>query len=233
VEPIPETRELLELLKVGPDSDRLESWLYSRAQQVAALIPDCVGVSIALFGEEAVTFTFVITAESLRLIDAAQFLDGGPCQESARSDVTLATDVLSEQRWHLFALAEAATGVQSSLSLPLRADGAPSGSVNFYGSRPDTFTDRARELATLFGAAADDAVSNADLPMTGLQRARTSAQQVRADARLDIAIGILAERQGLPIEEARERLHDAAARAGIEVGALARLLLVGEGHPSP
>jgi GAF domain-containing protein len=232
VEPIPETRELLDLLKVGPDSDRLETWLFNRAQQVAALIPDCVGVSIALFGQEAVTFTFVITSDRLRLIDAAQFLDGGPCQESANSDVALETDVLSEQRWHLFALAEAATGVQSSLSLPLRADDSPSGSVNFYGSAPDTFTDRARELARLFGAAADDAVANADLSMTGLQRARLSAGQVKADARLDIAIGVLAERQGLPIEVARERLHDAAARAGLEVGALAQLLLVGESHPS-
>ena len=232
MEPIPETRELLDLLKVGPDSDRLETWLFDRAQQVAALIPDCVGVSIALFGEEAVTFTFLITADRLRLIDAAQFLDGGPCQESADGGVALQTDVLSEQRWHLFALAEAATGVQSSLSLPLRSDDSPSGSVNFYGSAPDTFTDRARELARLFGAAADDAVANADLPMTGLQRARRSARQVKADARLDIAIGVLAERQGLAIEVARERLHDAAARAGIEVGALAQLLLVGEGHPS-
>lgn len=232
MEPIPETRELLDLLRVGPDSDRLESWLVTRAQQVAALIPDCVGVSIALFGDEAVTFTFVITADRLRLIDAAQFLDGGPCQESAHGDVALETSILSEQRWHLFALAEAATGVQSSLSLPLRSDRSPSGSVNFYGSSPDTFTDRARELAAMFGAAADDAVANADLPMTGLHRARRSAQQVQADARLDIAVGVLAERQGLPIEDARQRLHDAAARAGIEVEALARLLLVGEGHHS-
>jgi GAF domain-containing protein len=232
VEPIPETRELLDLLKVGPDSDRLESWLFTRAQQVAALIPDCVGVSIALFGEEAVTFTFVVTADKLRLIDAAQYLDGGPCQESAHGDVAVETDVLSEQRWQLFALAEAATGVQSSLSLPLRSHSSPSGSVNFYGSGPDTFTDRARELASLFGAAADDAVANADLAMTGVQRARISAQQVQADARLDIAIGVLAERQGLPIEQARERLHDAAARAGIDVAALARLLVVREGHPS-
>ena len=131
MEPIPETRELLDLLKVGPDSDRLESWLYTRAQQVAALIPDCLGVSIALFGGEAVTFTFVITSDDLRLVDAAQFLDGGPCQESAHGDISLETDVLSEQRWHLFALAEAATGVQSSLSLPMRSDGSPSGSVNF------------------------------------------------------------------------------------------------------
>ena len=226
MEPIPETRELLELLRTGADEDeRLDDWLHTRARQVAALIPDCVGITIAMTGELGMTFTFVATTDDLRLVDGAQYLDGGPCEDAVAFDVRVESDLFSERRWRLAALAGARSGVRSSLSLPIRVRGKAMGSVNVYGASPTTFRGHGRALATLFGAAAEEAVSNADLPMTGIERARRSTEQVADEAALDTATGVLAERERLAIEDARQRLEDAAARAGVKAAALAKLIL--------
>jgi hypothetical protein len=225
VEPIPETRELLDHLWAGADDEGLEAWLLTRAQQVAALVPDCVGLSIALLGELGFTFTFVATADDFRLVDGAQYLDGGPCEDAVHDAVPVDGDLLSERTWHLASLAAASIGVRSSLSLPIRSDNDVVGSVNFYGTSTATFTGPARNLATLFGAATQEAVLNADLHMGGIERARRSTEQVVDRATVYTASGVLAERDGVSPERARQRLEESAARAGLPVASLARLVI--------
>ena len=225
MEPIPETRELLDFLWEGTDDERLEMWLVTRAQQVAALVPDCVGLSIALLGELGYTFTFLATDDDLRLVDGAQYLDGGPCEAAVDRDVLVEADLLDERTWYLAALAAASTGVRSSLSLPIRSEDDVVGSVNFYGASAATFAGPARHLAMLFGAVAQEAVLNADLRMEGIDRARRSTEQVVDEGAVHTASGVLAEREGLSPDQARRRLEDSAARAGVPVASLARLVL--------
>ena len=226
MEPIPETRELLDVLWVGSNDERLEDWLLTRAQQVAALIPDCAGATIALIGDLGLTFTFVATADHLRLVDSAQYLHDGPCEQTVRGEDTSGeSDLLDEKEWRLAALAGAATGVTSTLSLPIRARGDIVGSVNFYGVEPGTFSGRAGALAKLFGAATEEAVSNADLSMTGVDRARQATTQMVDETILNTATGILAERERLPLPDARRQIEDAARRAGVDVAKLANLIV--------
>lgn len=224
MEPIDETRALLDLMWTG--DGRFEDWLLSRAEHVAAAIPGCVGISIGLRVPAEATFTFLSTADLIRTVDAAQFLSGGPCEDAIdRSDVVDA-DLLSESRWQLAALAAAAVGVRSSLSFPIRASKAVAiGSVNLYGSDTDTFAGPAREVAALFGASANEAVSNADMSMTGVHRARVSTRAAQQRAQVEVAVGLLTERDNLDAEEARQRLEDAAARAGVPVAALAEIVV--------
>jgi GAF domain-containing protein len=224
VEPIDETRALLDLLWTG--DGRFEDWLLSRAHHVAAVIPGCVGISIGVRVPTKATFTFVATSELLRTVDAAQYLSGGPCEDAIdRSDIVDA-DLLSESRWQLAALASAAVGVRSSLSFPIRAAGSLAiGSVNLYGSDIDTFAGPAREVATLFGASAAEAVSNADLAMTGVERTRASLRTAQEHEQVAAAIGLLTERDRLDAIAARQRLEDAAARAGVPVAALAEIVV--------
>jgi hypothetical protein len=61
--------------------------------------------------------------------------------------------------------------------------------------------------------------------MTGIERARKSTRAAEEEARVEIAVGLLAERENLALEQARERLRDAAQRAGVRTTALANLLL--------
>jgi len=224
MEPIPESLEALRSLSQLSDHDMIAD-LRAAASGVQQLIPDCVAVSFT-FREGALTFTLTTTSDETRIVDGAQYLDDGPCEVSARDgEAVEVDDVLDEERWRLFAQASAASGVRSSLSLPLRRGDQPYGSVNLYGSTPTAFQGREGELARAFGAAVGDAVANADLSMASMERARQAPSVVFRADKVDMAVGVLSEREGISPIDARARLLDAAGRSGVDIGQLAELLI--------
>jgi GAF domain-containing protein len=224
MEPIPESLEALTKLSVGGDVGLVQR-LSEAAARVVHLVPECVALSIALFDDD-LTFTLLATSDRMRIVDAAQYLDGGPCELSARSSADVAVDdILDEDRWQLFALATAATGVRSSLSLPLRDGAAVVGSINFYARTDYAFIGRQRTLAQMFGATVEEAVANADLSMGSLERARQAVQTLEDRDTITTAVGVHAARHALTVSEAYDNLHDAAERAGVPLIELARLVL--------
>jgi hypothetical protein len=135
------------------------------------------------------------------------------------------SDVLDEDRWQLFALASASKGVRSSLSLPLRHSGAVYGSINFYAGTEYAFVGRERDLAVMFGAVVQEAVANADLSMSSIDRARQAPKTLHDLERINMAVGLLTEQMHVPTRDAYARLVDAARRAGVSALALAELVL--------
>ncbi len=229
MEPIPESLDVLRQLSVPAEKD-LVGVLQRSASRVAEAIPDCVAVSIAYL-EADLTFTLIATSDRLRAVDAAQYLEGGPCQAAALDgEVVDVEDVLDEDRWQLFAQATAAYGVRSSLSLPLRKDGRLYGSINFYGGTTCCFMGRERELAVMFGASVEDAVSNADLGMSSVARAQQAGVRLHNQDTINKAVGVLAARERISVEKAHERLREAARRADMPVSAVAEMLLDGLSH---
>jgi GAF domain-containing protein len=224
VELIPESLQALSMLSATSDRD-LVADLQQAADRVAAVVPECLGVSISHFDDD-VTFTLLATADRLRILDAAQYLDGGPCEVAARDgrDVVVG-DALDEDQWQLLAVAGAVQGVKSSLSLPLRRNTTIFGSVNLYASTRYAFIGREGDLARLFGAAIQDAVANADLTMASVGRARRVVKTLEDNATIDRAVAVLAARARISVIEATYRLFDAANRAGVPPPALAELLL--------
>jgi GAF domain-containing protein len=224
VELIPESMQALSMLSATSDR-HLVTNLQRAADQVVALVPECVGVSISHFDDD-VTFTLLATADRVRILDAVQYLDGGPCEVAAKDgrEVVIG-DALDEDQWQLLALASAAQGVKSSLSLPLRRKTGIFGSVNMYASTRYAFIGREGDLARSFGAAIQDAVANADLTMASLGRARRVVKTLKDNATIDRAVGVLAAREHISVTEATYRLFDAADRAGVAPPALAELLL--------
>jgi GAF domain-containing protein len=226
MEPIPETdAALVELERYGDTDLRkdLERLTFAAEEQV----PGLVGVSLALVSEGLV-LTYVASDDRVAALDGLQYVDGGPCVEAIELDRSLTTDmenVLDESRWQIFAQASAAAGIRSTLSMPIRRDGVVTGGVNLYGAHSDTFRGRAEELAELFGAWAPGAVANADLSFASRLEAAKGAEQLREQASVDQAIGLLVSARGLDPDAAEERLHDAAARAGVAVSVVARALL--------
>lgn len=227
VEPIPETREILTALSMTGGRDLLRP-MQQQAERVVAEVPGCVGLSVAMM-EEGLTFTWLATADRLRSLDAAQYLESGPCEVAAiDGDEVEIADVLDEERWRLMALASAAQGVRSSLSMPLRGPDGPIGSLNLYGGEPRTFTGKERQVASMFGADLEAAVLNADLAMASRRRAEESVQILHERDTIDIAVGILADRHDIPLEEARERLLRAAERADAPVQIVADLVVASQ-----
>jgi hypothetical protein len=225
VEPIPETREaLLELERYG--DDELRGDLQRLTEEAREIVPELVGVSVALIAQDLV-LTYVASDYRIAALDGVQYADDGPCLEAIRDDERIVTDaaVLDESRWQLFAQASAASGIRSTLSMPFRRDGVVTGGVNLYGADRETFLGKVDVLADLFGAWAPGAVTNADLSFQTRLEAVRSPARLRGQAYVDQAIGLLVSARGMAPEAAEERLQTAAARAGVAVFVLAQALV--------
>jgi GAF domain-containing protein len=228
VEPIPETAKVIE--EFGPfvveDEDLLLE-LRAKADRVRALVPQCVGLSLAS-SQDDVAFTLVATSQEIAVLDGVQYMSGGPCVDSAKAERVVAideADLLDEDAWRLFAQAATAAGIASTLTLPIISGGSVVGTVNLYGATPGAFEGLHVALADIFGAWAPGAVTNADLSFTTRQTAERAPQQLRDDIDVESASGLIASREGIDQDAARARLREAAQRAGVSEGQLARTVM--------
>jgi hypothetical protein len=217
MEPIPETRDALEQLVAQGDT-MLPTTLLRMGRRAIAIVPECVGLSLALL-DHGLTLTLAATSDEVAGLDAVQYVDGGPCivgaQENSIMNVT-PNDLMDEDRWRMYAQASAAAGVQSSLTLPiLDSAGAVIGTVNLYAATPAAFVGHHQELAQALHASASKAVTNADLSFDSRLAALEAPQRLTEQHEVDVALGIIAQRQGIDVAAAHERLRQAAARAGI------------------
>ncbi len=228
MKPIPESAEALAELAATSGSD-LREQLEHQASLVRRFVPDCVGLSLGLV-EHEVTFTLVASRDEIAVLDAIQYMFGGPCVDAAHTDEALEFDgddpaVLDERGWHQFARATAAETIASTLSLPILDDGRVVGTVNLYAASAKAFVGFHDVLATIFGAWAPGAVTNADLSFSTREAAREAPQTLRDNATIDRAVGVLSAASGVTVEEAREALRGAARRAGVSEADLAETLM--------
>ena len=223
MEPIPETLRVIRQQLERGDTD-LSVALQQISRTAMSIVPECVGLSLASF-VDGITYTLMSSSLDVATLDALQYLDGGPCVEAAheaQSMVSDNTELLSEKAWQLYARASAAHGIASSLTLPLNRKDVVIGTVNLYASTPDAFVGKEEEVAHAIGASAVDAVSNADLSFDTRRLAQKAPEIFEDQYDIDLAIGILAQSRGIDVSLARERIRDAARRAGVTEGQAAR-----------
>ncbi len=216
VEPIPESAETIDEIARSTDDTAMRSRIQQLADRIHEVVPDCVGISLTAL-EQGVTITLVASTDLVDVLDATQYLDDGPCEQSVRQGETVdvVLDTLDEQTWQLFARAAAARGVASTLSLPLVEDDRVVGGVNLYGASEHCFDGQHERLAEIVGSDAVAAVTNADLGFSTRTAARAAPEVLRATALIDVAAGMLAAARGTSPAEAQERIRRAAARAGV------------------
>ena len=233
LEPIPETREAISSLEQATDERGLLQGLLEQSRRVREVVPDCVGLSVALL-DHGVSFTLVATSEDVARLDGVQYLVGGPCVGAVAAEQALEfarEDLLDEGAWQAFASATAAAGIGSTLTLPILVDARVIGTVNLYAASEGAFRGHHRELAEIFSAWVPGAVSNADLSFRTRRVAQTAPDQVQRRRTIDTALGILAVVKGVSIEGARADLQEAARRAGVDELDLAGALIeIGTGR---
>ncbi|MCU1673298.1 MAG: hypothetical protein JWN77_1411 [Frankiales bacterium] len=228
MEAIPEVREAATRLAALAD-ETLD--LVQRLEAVSALaltlLPSCVGVSLTVV-VDGDPFTVTATPAHVASLDAIQYLGGGPCVEAASTREPIRVDdVLDEPRWQLYSQAAAASGVRSSMSLPLpQAGDVPAGALNLYASDPHAFHGVQAQLAALFGVHVAQLVENADLSFMTRDDARELGQRLDDHEQLHQAAGVLAGLHGWEADEAGERIRFAASRAGIQPADVARIVMI-------
>jgi GAF domain-containing protein len=227
MEPIPETLAAIGELEPYLDDGTLLEQLVTMSSSAQTIAPDCVGVSVAL-RQHGVTFTLVASAEEVAALDAVQYLSSGPCVQAVddgRGIAASSADLLDEPGWQAFAQATAAAGVRSTLTFPILKNEQAVGSVNLYGRSDDAFEGRHRRLAAVFGAWAPGGVSNADLSFSTRDAAVRAPAKLQAEARVDVATGIVAALKEVDVQAAAELMLDAARRAGVPLVTLAELII--------
>jgi len=231
MEPVPEVRGSAWRLAELTGFDVLAE-LDALAELSLALVPSCVRVSLTVV-VDGEPFTLTSTTPPAAVLDAVQYLDHGPCVETARTgEVSAVPDVLDERRWQSYAAAAASVGVRSSLSLPMSGpDGRTTGAVNIYASDPDAFADTAVIFAAALEVPVNHLVTNADLSFHTREYARELPARLAAMEDEDVVVGMLVGLHGWAVEHARTRLREAAARAGVPVGQVAKVLAAVHGQP--
>jgi GAF domain-containing protein len=222
MEPIPETVEAVDHLYPSGDGGDLLVNLNRLASQAQEIVPDLVGVSIARLNH-GITFTLVSSTTEVAVLDAVQYLAGGPCVEGAHTDQVMEFnhDVLDEAQWRLFAEATAARAVRSTLTLPVMREGRVVGTVNLYAASQRAFAGLHEQLAGVFGAWASGAVANADLSFTTRNEAEAAPQKLRDQEVIDVATGLVAAQLGVDVETAQTAIRSSASRAGVSLLQLA------------
>lgn len=217
LEPLPETGRAMAGLAGFVDGP-LAAELVQSAEQVEEVVPNLVGLSVAMV-REGLTFTLAATQEQIALLDAIQYVFGGPCVDAALRGSTMHggdndEGLFDEQRWAQFARASAARGVMSTLSLPVQDEGRVVGSVNLYAATPDAFRGKESRVAAIMGAWAPGAVHNADLSFSTREAARLTPQRLEDLNALDQAVGVVMAAREVGQARAREIIADAARQAG-------------------
>ncbi|MCD4535529.1 ANTAR domain-containing protein [Nocardioides sp. cx-169] len=230
MQPIPESLEAIKQLDAYEDDQHLLEDILAIAGKVGGVVPDCLGLTLALV-HEGISLTLVASDAQFAVLDAIQYLGGelggGPCLDAVASEQVLdctASD-LDENGWQLFSQATAAAGVKSTLTLPIITEGRVTGSVNLYAGSDRAFAGHHEMLADILGAWAAAAVTNADLGFTTRAHSQQAPRVLREAAVIDNAVGLLMAADGLEPEAARLRLQGAALRAGVTVLHVAETML--------
>ena len=226
MDPIPETASLIDELSTFYDADLLGD-LQRQAEAVRELVPDLVGLSVAAFRDD-VTFTLVASDHEVAVLDALQYLAGGPCVDAVPAERVLEYDFAGpddERHWHAFAKASAAKAVATTLTLPILDGKTVVGTVNLYAAASGSFRGLHREIADIFHAWAPGAVTNADLSFETRRIAEEAPDRLHAKMWIDGAVRLLMSERAIDADAARELIEQAARRAGVTTQDLARTMI--------
>ena len=225
--PIPQTIETTTILRrYDPEFDVLQH-LQDTADKVQVVVPECIGMSVAWLDQQ-LAFTLVATDQEIAVLDAVQYMTGGPCVDVVDRGHGLEagrSDLMDEESWRLLAAATAHRGIASTLTFPLTHDGQVVGSVNLYAASPHAFEGQHEQLAALLGGRVSDVVRNSDLTFATRRAAEESPATLQGQNRIDQAVGLLIASTGLAPDAALKQLTQAAERAGITPEVLAEAVL--------
>jgi GAF domain-containing protein len=223
--PVAESEEAFEWLASYGQGREVETAIMGMGRRVREIVPECVALSMCYAGTDY-TFTLISDNREAALIDALQYVEAGPCEETMHTGKTTAAhSPLAEEQWQLMARGWSVAGVASSLSLPVVHEGGLVGGVNLYASTPTAFDGHHEELAAVCGAWAGGAVTNADLDFTSRVRAAATPARMREKTAVDVASGLVAEYLGTDVATAAQRIVNGAQRAGVDAADLARFIL--------
>ena len=182
------------------------------AQVARAVIGTAIGAGASLFDDTGGASSTGATDALTAAADALQYeLGEGPCLDAwATGAMVRIDDTAEETRWPDWCAAAHPQGIRSVLSTPLVLGDRKVGAMKVYARDPGAFTvEDEGTLGLLAGAVAVllGCAQSSDAP----HRLSASLQEALADRQeVGVAVGVLMERHGTDVQEARAALLDEA-----------------------
>ncbi|HWG73440.1 MAG TPA: GAF and ANTAR domain-containing protein [Acidimicrobiales bacterium] len=210
------------------DFDVIDTLTTLVARTIAVLGAEEAGILLA--GPEGDLHVVAASSEAARLLELLQLQTSqGPCLDCVASGRPVHGDDLStSSRWPKFAPVAAEAGFLSVTAIPLRLRDRVIGGLNMFMAEPaevgDDYLRTAQALAAVATIAIlqDQAVRDAQRIAAQLQGAldsRTTIEQAK---------GMLAERAGVDMDEAFNRLRRYSRDANVRLTALAAKVVGGD-----
>jgi GAF domain-containing protein len=222
---------LLQLLVDASTLDEFLDDVVRLAAEVGSPAAAC-GLTMCQDGQP---YTASSTGHLATRVDGIQYHAGeGPCLQSLeRGEIVQVDDLAAERRWVRFRSPALATGVASTLSLPLAVDGRTVGALNLYAMKREAFQGSPRERAEAFTAhcAAALAVSLRQRRQLEIQEQLIEAMASRSV--IDQALGILMSEQRCTAEAAFELLRQASQHRNRRLRELAADIVTAVGGAPP
>lgn len=226
------TRVYVESLLAGAALEDALETIVARAEQ-ALLGVDSAGV--AVHRDRAPVRA--ASSPLARQVDDVQYRIGqGPCLQAFHANVVVVLDLDGrDRRWTVFQAAALASGARTVLSVPLRLDGHPIGSLNLYSRGRRAFSARVVREAELFARPAGLFLSRAGVAVHAVEAAEVAGLELQDRTVIDRALGVLMGVHDDPsVERAVVRLEQVAADLGLDVPlAAARIVAAPPVTPLP
>ncbi len=179
------------------------------------LVEETLALSQPLLGAAGATITAVSaggpktiasSSSQLTAIDEAQYrLGAGPCLEAVTGTIVTVDDFAADSRWPSVAEAAAAAGVQSSVSVPMRA---VNGSLNVYEAGTGSHGSDQIQLAAALARQLETALVSIEMHRRTAVVAEQLTEALSSRAEIEQAKGILMARNGIDADSAFAQLRD-------------------------
>jgi hypothetical protein len=219
----------VQLAGTPDDASDVDAYLVKIAQLAAESLRAVDYASTTALREGAYT-TVAATGALAAAVDDAQYDDGsGPCLEALHSGAPVAvTDMTTTMRWPGFGRAARRIGLHASLSIPLFAGrGDAVASMNLYGRDTIAMADLAAHVRMAFETTNSASTRPpSQHPETGAADLTTGLGEALAVRdRIQLAIGMVVERDRCSATDAYLSLRLCAAEAGVPLPDMATTTL--------
>lgn len=204
-------------------NETVEGFLGELASLAARVVPGGGSCGMTLSQQGRKPATVACSDPLATQVDQVQYRDGdGPCLTAMREGQVVRVDSMADDsRWPAFGQRAASMGVRSSLSLPLLADGTPTGALNVYAPQEAAFgpqqVRRAERLAAMGSGALTVVLRLASL-MARNQQLRASLE---SRAVIDQAMGVIMAVRRCTPEQALAILRSASQNQNVKLRDLA------------
>jgi GAF domain-containing protein len=223
-----------ELQQLLLTTENITGFLDQLTALTVTVLPGEVSCGITLRRERGAT-TVASSDSRASQVDEIQYgHDDGPCLRSlATGQVVAVDDLVQDDRWGNYRMPALGHGIRSSVSLPLRADGAVLGAFNIYATTPRAFGPVEQLVAQGF---ADEVSRALELTVRMVERSDMSAHlqaALASRAVIDQAVGIIMGQNRCTTDEAFEVLGSISQNRNVKLRDIAADMVTSIGGQPP